>query len=1320
MRSQKWWLCLLLWAGLSSLAEEPEAWAKKIFEATGVRGGLIVHLGCGDGKLTAALRPNASYQVHGLDRADAKVAEARGYLLAQGVYGDVSLDRLDGTQLPYIDNLVNLLVAEDLNGIALDEIKRVLVPNGVAYCKQNGAWEKFVKPRPPELDDWTHYYYDARGNAVSKDLTVGPPQHLQWVGSPRWSRHHDRMSSLSAEISSAGRLFYILDEGSRMSILLPSKWTLIARDAFNGTVLWKKPIEHWQSQLWPLKSGPTQLTRRLVGAGDHVYVTLGIDQPVSCLDGATGEALRVYETTKGAEEILCCNGVLYVLVNPKTWALEDFAPKYNTGDQKRVETEFNWDGKPRELHAVEAATGKLLWKKIDVKIAPITLAADGKHVIYYDDEKIICLNGTTGEQQWASQPEPKRRAFEYNFGPRLLLHDAMVLYAGGDGTMRGLEAATGKERWNAPHKQSGYRSPEDLIVAGGMVWNAPTLSGAMNGAFVGRDPETGVQESEFAPDVDTYWFHHRCYIAKATERYILTSRTGVEFVDFKNKHWEINHWVRGACLYGTLPSNGLLYAGPHDCACYPEAKIFGINALAPARPEPEPKPLAEELRLERGPAYEQKIEATAADAKDWPVYRHDNARSGYTDQPLSEDLAKNWEISLGGRLSPPVVAAGMLFVSQVDQHTLYAYEAAEGRPLWHFTVGGRVDSPPAYWNGRLFFGSMDGCVYCLRASDGALIWRFHAAPDARRHMAFEQLESVWPVHGSVLVENGAVSCVAGRSVFLDGGLRFLRLDALTGRKQVEELYDNKDPDTGKDLQTRLKTLQMPVGLNDILSSDGKFLYLRSQKIGADGKRVDIGPVSGDAIKQGAAQKGEGSHIFAPMGFVDDSWFHRSYWVFGKNFAGGHNGYYQAGKYAPSGQILVFDDQNVYSYGRKDQYFKWTTTIEHQLMAASREPPDVAPVPEGKGKKNAQAAAEPTGPHVDFPDNEKLNPVNKTITLEIWISAEAKEGVVVSQGGSTNGFALALDSGKPALSVRSDKALGTAKSEHALGEGWHHVACVVTEKTLFLYVDGKKAAEEKSPGLIAKKPVVGLVLGAPGGTLVSDWGQGKNFTGLLDQLTLYHRALSATELAEHASAKTPPTDKDAVIACAFDAGSARDLSGNKINGVAHDTAPAEGKFGAALAFRTGKEAPKEASVDQNNDEHDAGKPKEAKSAPAPVPASGNKGSFVSHQWTSSISIYGRAMAMAGKTVLVAGPPDMVDEEYAFERLANKDTAIAATLMEQAEALENKSGATMMAYKSNGEFEEHITLDSSPVWDGMIVAQGRIYLVGVNGKIYCYGK
>ncbi|MEO7800333.1 MAG: PQQ-binding-like beta-propeller repeat protein, partial [Opitutaceae bacterium] len=273
----------------------------------------------------------------------------------------------------------------------------------------------------------------------------------------------------------------------------------------------------------------------------------------------------------------------------------------------------------------------------------------------------------------------------------------------------------------------------------------------------------------------TYWFHHRCYIAKATEKFIIPSRTGIEYVNIEKEHWDLNHWVRGACLYGVLPANGLTYAGPHNCACYPEAKLDGLNALSAAT-SPYPPVPADAQRLERGPAWEQPLDAKPTDAKDWPTYRHDAERSGSSDQALADDLGKAWELNLGGKLSAMTVAGGKAYVSQVDAHTLYALDASTGKPLWHFIAGARVDSPPTYWYGRVIVGGMDGWVYCLRATDGALVWRFQAAPNSRQHGAFEQIESAWPVHGSVLVENDTVNLVAGRSVFLDGGLRFIRLD----------------------------------------------------------------------------------------------------------------------------------------------------------------------------------------------------------------------------------------------------------------------------------------------------------------------------------------------------------------------------------------------------------------------------------------------------------------------------------------------------------------------------------------------------------------
>ena len=50
-----------------------------------------------------------------------------------------------------------------------------------------------------------------------------------------------------------------------------------------------------------------------------------------------------------------------------------------------------------------------------------------------------------------------------------------------------------------------------------------------------------------------------------------------------------------------MPANGLIYAPPHPCSCYGQAKLFGFNALAaesPSRKVSEAAPKAE--RLEKG------------------------------------------------------------------------------------------------------------------------------------------------------------------------------------------------------------------------------------------------------------------------------------------------------------------------------------------------------------------------------------------------------------------------------------------------------------------------------------------------------------------------------------------------------------------------------------------------------------------------------------------------------------------------------------------------------------------------------------------------
>ncbi|MDP6111664.1 MAG: methyltransferase domain-containing protein, partial [Planctomycetota bacterium] len=162
--------------------------ARSILSASGIKGGLVVHVGCGNGQLTAALRATDKFLVHGLEPNAASVAAARAHVESVGLAGKVSIAQWSVGRLPYADNIVNLLVLEGTPAVAPREALRVLCPGGAIMEKQGEEWAMTSKPRPANIDEWTHFLHDGGGNAVAQDERVGPPRHIQWLADPLWIR----------------------------------------------------------------------------------------------------------------------------------------------------------------------------------------------------------------------------------------------------------------------------------------------------------------------------------------------------------------------------------------------------------------------------------------------------------------------------------------------------------------------------------------------------------------------------------------------------------------------------------------------------------------------------------------------------------------------------------------------------------------------------------------------------------------------------------------------------------------------------------------------------------------------------------------------------------------------------------------------------------------------------------------------------------------------------------------------------------------------------------------------------------------------------
>ncbi len=184
-------------------------------------------------------------------------------------------------------------------------------------------------------------------------------------------------------------------------------------------------------------------------------------------------------------------------------------------------------------------------------------------------------------------------------------------------------------------------------------------------------------------------------------------------------------------------------------------------------------------------------------AEGWTTYRHDNRHSAVTKQPVTPPLSLAWTFQPAHPPQPAwaepaeemerahddnaylVSAAGGLvyFGSSVD-NKVYALDLATGEVRWSFYTAGPVRYAPTIWKDRVYFGSDDGHVYCLRARDGKLVWKYRAGPTEEKVLGNQRMISLWPVRTSILVAGGVVYFGAG--VFPYEGIYICALKAGDG------------------------------------------------------------------------------------------------------------------------------------------------------------------------------------------------------------------------------------------------------------------------------------------------------------------------------------------------------------------------------------------------------------------------------------------------------------------------------------------------------------------------------------------------------------
>jgi outer membrane protein assembly factor BamB len=780
-------LCFALSAMPASAAEAAGAaeTAKAVFTAAGVQAGLCLHLGCGRADtagLTAALAEGSGMPVHGLAFDDASVMRARAAIEARGVAGRAMVEKHAGKSLPYVPDLARLIVVEDLaaltaQGINQDELMRVLAPTGVLCTRAGGKWVATTKPRPPEMDEWTHPHHGPDGNLVSTERTITFPIDLRWTDSVPTDRGgFGSCASCRAVVLAGGRCFTVNtdDLGSNGRAMLK------ARDAYSGFPLWYmdclgsygKVELDWRN-VWPLAANDRR-----------VYVGRTNDMVIA--DAASGSIVATCPTRYEPHRLVLIEGTVVVA----SWQKRDRSNFKDGFENDQIRSVW-WPGGEGSVEAFDAETGKPKWA---LPLSVLTVVASDKTVYLLTHQ---------------GNPPTER-------------------------TVVAVDLATGKEKWRVPHTAFGVEADTCLNFAGpGCAVVSKSKNKGPGGVFVlsAADGKVLVSFSNTIARAivgNELWCTNERYNLRTGQKVpgpglgrtyagvntvggcvppivlgggklITGSRQGGYALygdDPAKPPTKLSYQgARGACLQGMVPANGMFYTAQNNCGCF-GAQIPGFLALGPGNETPKPEEFTQPRLVEKGPAFGAVAATPSVD--EWPTYRQNVERSAGTTNNIPAELQILWEapcVKLGEGafadawdsrigapqpLTAPIMAAGMVFVGGVHSGQLMALDPATGSKIWTTLLGSRIDSPPTYYKCLLLLGCHDGWVYAFRAKDGVMAYRMRAAPRESRVMDHGLIESSWPATGAVLVYDGLAYVTAGRSTEILGGIALLAFKPETG------------------------------------------------------------------------------------------------------------------------------------------------------------------------------------------------------------------------------------------------------------------------------------------------------------------------------------------------------------------------------------------------------------------------------------------------------------------------------------------------------------------------------------------------------------
>ena len=401
------------------------------------------------------------------------------------------------------------------------------------------------------------------------------------------------------------------------------------------------------------------------------------------------------------------------------------------------------------VHAVDARTGKLLWrfdpevykvagKKFRLSWGPRGLAY-WKNKIYVGtlDGRLIALDAGTGKQLWSVQTVPKDDTANITGAPRVFNGKVIIGHGGADfGPIRGYvtayDAQTGKQVWRfyaVPGDPSkGFENKAMEMAAktwtgdwwkrggGGTIWNGITYDPELNRVYIGtgngqphewkeRSPGGGDNLflcSIIALDADTgaYLWHYQT-----------NPRNSWDYnsdMDITTATLRIDGRARKVLMHA--PKNGFLYVIDRESGKLISAeKIEYVN-------------WAERIDLATGQPVENP-DVRSGKLEVWPSATGAHSIMAQAFSPQT-NLLYIPTIRSGGAMGPTPQHPD---VPDRDTTRLKAWDPVTQKEVWSVKT-------PGFWNGGLmasagnlvFEGMGDGTFNAYDARNGKSLWSFNA------------------------------------------------------------------------------------------------------------------------------------------------------------------------------------------------------------------------------------------------------------------------------------------------------------------------------------------------------------------------------------------------------------------------------------------------------------------------------------------------------------------------------------------------------------------------------------------------------------------